>query len=355
MSKKTHNSNSNSNSNKNKQRQTVLCAICIVLVVILIITISCKKEPFQNNNPNNPNNFNGLKFDNKKVNDKYNSLTNQIGSPTYVEISANNVLNSVTWMSPINNYEAGLFNGNSITSKDGLDYIKLNGFVGRKHHPIAADMFVVSGKYIDVPQELLGPLKNASETINIEQLAVPPLLNNEFGKTQQHSKKGKSLVTGSCASVTISTITIKFVEDMIEKYNNGELENQTDANRNNLFKNEYDKSILQYLCENQEPNIKWFNPKDFDEATKMDALEQCKESFTNYSNLSDQNDEEISKLSFDTKCFNNSMEDVKNSTMKMQMQMQSGNYLASANIDSSHNHNTSHHSKKSNKSNKKSL
>jgi hypothetical protein len=337
MSKKTRNSksNTNSNSNKNKQHQTVLCAICILLVVILIITVSCKKEPFQNNNSNNPNNFNGLKFDNKKVNDKYNLLFKQIGSPTYVEISANNVLNSVTWMSPINNYEAGLFNGDSITSKDGLDYIKLNGFVGRKHHPIAADMFVVSGKYIDVPQELLGPLKNASETINIEQLAVPPLLNNEFGKTQQHSKKGKSLVTGSCASVTISTITIKFVEDMIAKFNNGELDNQTDLYRNNLFKTEYDKYILQYLCENQEPNIKWFNPKDFGEPKSMDSLDQCKdiEGFLNYSNLSEQNDVEISKLSFDTNCFNNSLLDVRNSSMKMQ---ESGNYSASANIDSSH-------------------
>ena len=45
--------------------------------------------------------------------------------------------------------------------------IKILGFKGRKHHPIPADMYVIAGKYIDVPPELIGLLKNASETINI--------------------------------------------------------------------------------------------------------------------------------------------------------------------------------------------
>jgi len=352
MSKK-----SNSNNNRNSKQNKPLLIVCCILMIILIILVLCKSEPFKNNNNKNNsnknndnsndntnnnneiNNFVNLKFDNQKVNNKYNSLIKQIGSPTYVEISANNVLNSATWMSPLNNYEAGLFNGDSISSKDGLDYIKINGFVGRKHHPIAADMYVIAGKYIDVPDSLMGPLKHASETINIEQLEVPPLLNKEFGKTQNHKEKGKSRVTGSCASVTISAITVKFVEDMIEKYHNGELDNQSDSFRNGYFKEEYDKALLKYLCEKEDPNISWLNPEDFGEPKSMDSLDQCKdiEGFINYSTLTDE--KKTSNLLFDTNCFNNSLVDVRNSPMKMQENKESGNYSASANIDSSHNNN----------------
>ena len=119
------------------------------------------------------------------------------------------MLNSATWMIPLDDY-----NGRTIK---GLDYIKINGFLGRKYHPIPADMYVIAGKYLDVPPELIGPLKLASHTINIEQLSVPRKLNNYFGKDMKHGKKGKSLVTGSCASVTISTITVKFVEDILRE------------------------------------------------------------------------------------------------------------------------------------------
>ena len=276
MSKKMSSNNNNRNS---KQHQTLLI-VCCILMIILIVMVLCKPETFKNHSNNNTsdnqnNNFANFKFDNEKVNNKYNALITHIGSPTYVEIAANNILNSATWMSPLNNYDAGLFNGKSITSKDGLDYIKINGFVGRKHHPIAADMFVIAGKYIDVPDILMGPLKHASETINIEQLEVPPLLNKEFGKTQNHTEKGKSRVTGSCASVTISAITVKFVEDMIEKYHNGELDNQNDSFRNGYFKEEYDKALLKYLCEKEDPNISWLNPEDFGEPKSMDSLDQC--------------------------------------------------------------------------------
>ena len=347
MSKK-----SNSNNNRNSKQNKPLLIVCCILMIILIILVLCKSEPFKNNsnknnsnnsndntnntnNNNEINNFVNLKFDNQKVNNKYNSLIKQIGPPTYVEISANNVLNSATWMSPLNNYEAGLFNGDSISSKDGLDYIKINGFVGRKHHPIAADMYVIAGKYIDVPDSLMGPLKHASETINIEQLEVPPLLNKEFGKTQKHTKKGKSRVTGSCASVTISAITVKFVEDMIEKYHNGELDNQSDTFRNGYFKEEYDKALLKYLCEKEEHNISWLNPEDFGEPTSMDSLDQCKdiEGFINYSTLTDENKNKTSNLLFDTNCFNSSPKN------EQRMYSKSRNYNASANIDSSHNNN----------------
>ena len=353
MSKKS----SSKNNNNSKQNKPLLIACCI-LMIILVILVLCKSESFKNHNNktnnnisnandnNENNNFSGLKFDSEKVNNKYYSLINQIGSPTYVEMSANNVLNSATWMSPLNNYDAGLFNGDSITSKDGLDYIKINGFVGRKHHPIAADMYVIAGKYIDVPDILMGPLKHASETINIEQLEVPSLLNKEFGKTQNHKEKGKSRVTGSCASVTISAITVKFVEDMIEKYHNGELDNQSDSFRNGYFKEEYDKALLKYLCEKEEHSISWLNPEDFGEPKSMDSLDQCKdiEGFLNYSTLTDENKNKTSNLLFGTNCFNSSI----NSSIKSEKRMntKSGNYSASANIDSSHSHNNNNNNKK---------
>uniref|UniRef100_A0A6C0EH85 Uncharacterized protein n=1 Tax=viral metagenome TaxID=1070528 RepID=A0A6C0EH85_9ZZZZ len=339
MSKKA-----NSNNIKiNKKNLTLLIIVFIIVFSLLIFLYIYNRESFKNNTTNNDiNNFANLKFDNKKVNNKYTDLIKHIGSPTYVEISANNVLNSATWMSPLNNYDAGLFNGDSISSKDGLDYIKINGFVGRKHHPISADMYVIAGKYIEVPDILMGPLKHASETINIEQLEVPPLLNKEFGKTQKHTQKGKSRVTGSCASVTISAITIKFVEDMIEKYHNGELDNQNDSFRNDYFKKEYDKALLKYLCEKEDPEISWINPEDFGEPKRMDSLDQCKdiEGFLNYSTLTNENKNKTSNLLFGTNCFKSSIKS------EPRMNTKSGNYNVSANIDSSHNNNNNKNNKK---------
>ena len=274
----------NSNNIKiNKKDLTLLIIVFIIVIGLVIFLFIYNKENFKNhsnnsnNNSNNDenNNFANLKFDNEKVNKKYNSLIKHIGSPTYVEMSANNVLNSATWMSPLSNYEAGLFNGKSIRSKDGLDYIKINGFVGRKHHPIAADMFVIAGKYLKVPEILIGPLKYASETINIEQLEVPRELNNNFGETQADGEKGKALVTGSCASVTISAITVKFVEDMIAMYNNGELENVDLMALHTLFRQEYDQAILNYLCEEKDASIDWFNAEDYNESNSISALDQC--------------------------------------------------------------------------------
>ena len=66
-----------------------------------------------------------------------------------------------------------------------------------------------------MPEHLLGPIKHASETINIEQLFVPEKYAENYYNTGQ---KEVAMVTGSCASITISSITIKFVEDMIEKF-----------------------------------------------------------------------------------------------------------------------------------------
>ena len=78
-------------------------------------------------------------------------------------------------------------------------------------------VYLIVGKYINVPDNLLGPLKYASETINIEQLFVPLTYQQKYAST---GVKDVALVTGSCASVTISAITVQFVMDMIEKHKN---------------------------------------------------------------------------------------------------------------------------------------
>ena len=220
--------------------------------------------------------FEKYSFNHKKIQTKYKSLMKNIGYPTYIEMSANGDLNSATWMAPLNNYSPGFVGGNTHQNEpEALDYIKINGFLGRKHHPIAADMYVIAGKYIKVPEILIGPLKFASETINIEQLAVPPELNNHYGKTQEHNKKGKALVTGSCASVTISSITVKFVENMIKKYYSGELKGMSIFDAHFFFKREYDKMILDYLCHQKSANIEWFNAEDYGESNSIDSIQQC--------------------------------------------------------------------------------
>ena len=73
------------------------------------------------------------------------------------------------------------------------------------------------------------------------------------------------MVTGSCASVTISAITVQFVMDMIEKY-------KTNTNQclelYPVFRKEYDRRINDYLCgKGITNNIPWFDNNFFGEPT----------------------------------------------------------------------------------------
>ena len=71
------------------------------------------------------------------------------------------------------------------------------------------------------------------------------------------------MVTGSCASVTISAITIKFVEDMVEKYKSNM---DTSLNLHIIFRKEYNLRVLNYICgQGIKPNIKWYDPLNFKE------------------------------------------------------------------------------------------
>lgn len=248
----------------------LISVIVIIGLLVKYVTILNRKEsePTQTTHVDFKTT---LMFNVEKIKNKYNDLTNYIGLPSYYEVDNANNLNSVTWMAPLDNYTTGYIDGDV----NGLDYVRMNGLVGRKHHPIAADMYIIAGKYLQVPQRLLGPLKFASHTINIEQLSVPSELNNDFGKTDFHKKKGKSLVTGSCASVTISAITVHFAEKMIELYNKGVFNKLSEHQLNIYFRSKYDKALLRYLCEEKEPNISWLNPENYGESKTIGKLQQC--------------------------------------------------------------------------------
>lgn len=240
----------------NYDKNNVYHLLIVVLLVLVLFFL------FTNNNSKRNND---LTIENTMVKDKYDSLVNIIGKPTYIEKDGENKLNSATWMSPLNNFHGfGKFGG--------CDVIKIHGYPSKKHHPHPAIVFLIVGKYIHVPEHLFGPLKYASETINIEQLFIP---KHYADKYQNTGKKELALVTGSCASVIISAITVQFAMDMIQKY-----KNKTDLclELYEEFRNEYDRRIDDYLCgRGITDKIDWFNANYFKEPEIYNiGEEKCK-------------------------------------------------------------------------------
>ena len=201
-------------------------------------------------------NNNMILFNDIKVRNKYTILEKVLGQPPIVELYNNIYAESVTWRM---NYTDKQF----IYGKyNGLDLIKLTGYVARKNHPIPGPVYIIAGKYLKVPEHLYGPIKYASPTINIEQLYIPEEHNLEYEKT---GTKNISLLTGSCASITICAITIKFVEDMIDKFKDNM---DTTLDVHIQFRKEYNLRILSYLCgKGITPEIPWFEPLNFKEDT----------------------------------------------------------------------------------------
>ena len=240
----------------NYDKNNVYHLLIVVLLVLVLFFL------FTNNNGKRNND---LTIENTMVKDKYDSLVNIIGKPTYIEKDGGNKLNCATWMSPLNNFHG-------FGKYGGCDVIKIHGYPSKKYHPHPAIVFLIVGKYIHVPEHLFGPLKYASETINIEQLFVPKKYAEEYYNS---GKKELALVTGSCASVVISAITVQFAMDMIQKY----------KNKTNLclelyeeFRNEYDKRINDYLCGKGITNkINWFDVSFFNEPEIYNiGEEKCK-------------------------------------------------------------------------------
>tara|TARA_A100001015_G_C14948600_1_gene695729 strand:+ start:474 stop:1295 length:822 start_codon:yes stop_codon:yes gene_type:complete len=180
-----------------------------------------------------------LKLSNKQSNDKVLQIV-KIKNPDMICRNSKGEVESVTFK-----------------NLDGLDMVKINNTHVMKLHPYEAPVYVIAGKYLKVPDYLFGPLKYASETINIEQLHVESSINKHYIKT---GEKLKALVTGSCASITISAITVKFVEDMVKKYNSyTKYKSRTDKQIHSEFRKEYDRRIANYLCNGTiVPKIPWY-------------------------------------------------------------------------------------------------
>lgn len=148
----------------------------------------------------------------------------------------------------------------SFKNIEGLDVVRITNKQYKKLHPYAAPVFITAGKYLNVPDYLFGPLKYASETINIEQLEIDDKTNKHY---QETGEKKHALVTGSCASITISAITIKFVEDMCKKYDSYNKFNKVKFDKMNVsFREEYDKRVGAFVCgKGIKPSISWFKNK----------------------------------------------------------------------------------------------
>lgn len=195
-----------------------------------------------------------LEWTNKQSKQKYDFLLEKIGKPSKICENSNGIVEFVIWQDPYDAVTLGKYGG--------LDYLKLSNYHARKYHPYPAAVFIIAGKYMEVPDNLLGPIKYASPTINIEQLFVEKKSNNMYG---QNGTKGLALVTGSCASINISTITVAFVENMISLYKYSDI-SKDELDR--IFREEYDKRIARYLDEDtkgQYNTIDWYDHSYFGE------------------------------------------------------------------------------------------
>tara|TARA_B110001450_G_C17581139_1_gene464984 strand:+ start:384 stop:989 length:606 start_codon:yes stop_codon:yes gene_type:complete len=176
---------------------------------------------------------------NKIVVDKCKQISKMFGSPDRMEYKKNGSLYRATWL-----------------NIEGCNEIIIYNVIYKKYHPYNAIVFVIARKLFHIPQYLIGPLKYASETINIEQIQTTKKISDHYEKTGDILK---SMVSGSCASIAISVITLKFVEDMVSKYK------KTNTNCKSLmnkFRYEYDRRIENYLKGNGiQPKIEWFPNK----------------------------------------------------------------------------------------------
>lgn len=201
-------------------------------LVILILFLVALYWSFIEQNPQ--------KFSNKMVNKTAERLIKSYGNPHRIELDTKTKkATKIEWH-----------------NVDGCDGIIIKGDVKYKWHPIPAVTFVYAYKYMNVPEKLQGALMYASETIGVDYVDIPDKQSKNYYKTGQ---KMMAKVSGACASVTISVITIKFVEDMVAKYGNSQFDIQQ---LYQYFRAEYDQRILNFLCgKGIKPAIPWYPNK----------------------------------------------------------------------------------------------
>lgn len=217
--------------------------ICIFAIIMMIYNSkqSIIKELFNENDSNSNSVVNlskNTQYDNI-VKNKLITLVEAYGEPSRVETTNNGkTLYKATWL-----------------NIENCDEITIHEDIYNKYHPHKAIVFVIARKLIHVPDHLLGPLKYASETINIEQIQTTKEISKKYYDT---GKKEKAMVTGSCASIIISVITLDFIIDMVNKYRNFV---RISDNLRSEFRNEYNKRVHEYLVGNK-VIVSWFNHKN---------------------------------------------------------------------------------------------
>ena len=98
----------------------------------------------------------GYQWSNEMVKDKYESLVKVLGNPNYITTKyKSKEIENVKWQNPLTRNKMGKFKG--------ADMIMLSDQIALKRHPEPAPVFVIAGKYLKVPDHLLGPIKYASE------------------------------------------------------------------------------------------------------------------------------------------------------------------------------------------------
>lgn len=175
---------------------------------------------------------------NNIVKNKLQDLVKKYGEPNRVETTNNgNNLYKATWL-----------------NIENCDEIIIYENIFKKYHPHKAIVFVIARKLMHIPDHLFGPLKYASETINIEQVQTNKELSDKYYNS---GVKEQAMVSGSCASIIISVITLNFVMDMVKKYKSNAINIDTLMKE---FRDEYNRRVHEYLIGN-EFNLPWFDHK----------------------------------------------------------------------------------------------
>lgn len=198
---------------------------CLVVLIISFIIYKTNKDDDV-----------GSLSKNKLVADKCRQISGMYGEPDRIEYKKDGLLYRATWK-----------------NIEGCNEIIIYNDVYKKYHPYPAVVFVIARKLMPVPDHLMGPLKYASETINIEQIQTTKKMSDLYHDT---GKKTKAMVSGSCASITISVITLKFVEDMVRRHKNTEIKSESLMEE---FRGEYDRRVEVFLQGTGiEPRIPWY-------------------------------------------------------------------------------------------------
>ena len=246
----------------------IIILICLIVIYSIVISNSKKKKSlFTNPNEDvqinhfDSNNEWWLLSQNATAQQKMKKLTEKWGNPDRIELAPNKEkltvhLNISTYGNRPTLYSATWLN------KDNCDEIVIYEDIFDKYHPYKAILFVIVKKLIHVPDHLLGPLKYASETINIEQLRTTPEINAKYKKD---GTKEKAMVSGSCASITISVLTLDFVIKMVDKYKNEDTFYQASIqDRMKEFREAYNTRVHDYLTTGKVGTFKddWFDYKE---------------------------------------------------------------------------------------------